>query len=115
MLVTEWIDGIKITNDEEVNKLGFDKKEIIKGIITAFAEQIFVTGFVHCDPHPGNIFVRPNPNTPSKHQIVIIDHGLCIPVRNSFRLQYANFWKSLFINDQESLKKICKEWGLEFN
>ena len=30
-------------------------------LIRAFSDQIFVTGFVHCDPHPGNVFVRPNP------------------------------------------------------
>jgi aarF domain-containing kinase len=47
-------------------------------IIRAFAEQIFVSGFIHCDPHPGNIFVRPDPKNPKKHQVVILDFGLCI-------------------------------------
>jgi len=28
----------------------------------AFSEMIFQYGFVHCDPHPGNILVRKNPN-----------------------------------------------------
>lgn len=36
--------------------------------------MIFVNGFVHCDPHPGNILVRRSP----KHEveIVFLDHGL---------------------------------------
>ena len=39
-----------------------------------YSEMIFVNGFVHCDPHPGNILVRRSP----KHEveIVFLDHGL---------------------------------------
>ena len=35
-------------------------------LIRAFSDQIFVTGFVHCDPHPGNVFVRPHPENKNK-------------------------------------------------
>jgi aarF domain-containing kinase len=55
-------------------------------MIKAFAEQIFLTGFVHCDPHPGNLFVRRNPLKPSEPQIVILDHGLCIEMGEKFRV-----------------------------
>lgn len=47
-------------------------------LIRAFADQIFVTGFIHCDPHPGNIFLRPHPDNKQNYQIVVIDHGLCL-------------------------------------
>ena len=61
-----------------MKKYNFDQKAIITDIIKGFAEQIFVTGFIHCDPHPGNIFVRPDPKNPKKHQVVSLDFGLCI-------------------------------------
>ncbi len=51
-------------------------------LIRAFSDQIFITGFVHCDPHPGNVFVRPHPKNKNNFQIVILDHGLCIPLKN---------------------------------
>ena len=57
-MVSEWIDGIKITHTQELNKAGINTEKALKSVIECFAEQIFVTGFVHCDPHPGNIFVR---------------------------------------------------------
>lgn len=55
---------------------------ILKTVIDCFAEQIFISGFVHCDPHPGNIFVR---KVDGKSQVVLIDFGLCIKLPNDFR------------------------------
>lgn len=40
-----------------------------------YSEMIFVNGFVHCDPHPGNVLVRKRPDT-GKAEIVLLDHGL---------------------------------------
>ena len=39
-----------------------------------YSEMIFVNGYVHCDPHPGNIFVRRDPS--NGVEIVFLDHGL---------------------------------------
>lgn len=46
-----------------------------------FSEMIFQRGFVHCDPHPGNILVRctkesMDANSNGKVEIVMLDHGL---------------------------------------
>lgn len=36
--------------------------------------MIFKRGFVHSDPHPGNILVKKNAS--GKVEIVLLDHGL---------------------------------------
>ncbi len=74
-----------------------------------------MTGFVHCDPHPGNVFVRAHPANPAQHQIVILDHGLCIEVPEQLRLQYAQFWTSMFLQDKASLRRICQQWGVKYS
>lgn len=38
-----------------------------------YSEMIFVNGYVHCDPHPGNVLVN---KTTQGTQIVLLDHGL---------------------------------------
>lgn len=40
-----------------------------------YSEMIFVHGYVHCDPHPGNVLVRRNQIT-NEEEIVLLDHGL---------------------------------------
>lgn len=67
---------------------------------------------VHCDPHPGNVLVRQHPNDQSRSQIVIIDHGLCIPLSEQFRSDYALLWRSLFVVDLPTIERIAVQWGI---
>jgi ubiquinone biosynthesis protein len=57
VLTMEYLEGIKITNIEEIERNGLDKKEIIKKLINSIFMQIFVNGIHHGDPHPANIYV----------------------------------------------------------
>ncbi|CAG8535302.1 13420_t:CDS:10 [Funneliformis caledonium] len=94
VLTCEWIDGVKVTDKEGLER------------------HIFLTGFVHADPHPGNVFVRPHPKRPKNCQIVLIDHGLYVEESVVFRHQYCLFWKSLFMMDTDMINQICHEWGI---
>ena len=44
--------------------------------ISTMSAMTFSWGFVHCDPHPGNILVRPHPTKKGKPQIVRAEAGL---------------------------------------
>eukprot|EP01117_Protostelium_nocturnum_P012258 TRINITY_DN4509_c0_g1_i1.p1 TRINITY_DN4509_c0_g1~~TRINITY_DN4509_c0_g1_i1.p1 ORF type:complete len:538 (+),score=177.24 TRINITY_DN4509_c0_g1_i1:126-1739(+) len=112
VLVAEWIDGVKLTDAKNIAKMGFSEKEVMNTTIDLFASQIFGSGFVHSDPHPGNILVRPHPKNAKKHQVVLLDHGLYMRESNEFRLQYCSLWKSIFLLDQKEIEKICSKWGL---
>ena len=39
-----------------------------------YSEMIFLRGFIHCDPHPGNILIRKG--SKGKAEIIMLDHGL---------------------------------------
>lgn len=54
VLTTEFIDGVKINEKELLSKAGFSLADIDRKMFNTFSEQIFHTGFVHADPHPGN-------------------------------------------------------------
>ena len=45
---------MKVSNNESLESAGLSLKDIDKKLIDAFSEQIFHSGFVHADPHPGN-------------------------------------------------------------
>ncbi|KPP76509.1 hypothetical protein Z043_104152 [Scleropages formosus] len=54
VLTAEFCEGCKINNIEEIKRQGLSFKDVADKLIRAFAEQIFYTGFIHADPHPGN-------------------------------------------------------------
>lgn len=90
--------------------LGVSLKTTMNTIVDLFSAQMFLWGIVHCDPHPGNIFIRRLPN--GSPEVVLIDHGLYIRMNPAFRHQYALFWKSLMAFDNETIKDIVSTWGV---
>lgn len=54
VLTAEYIDGIKINEKDKLIQSGFTLADIDYKLFKTFSEQIFHTGFVHADPHPGN-------------------------------------------------------------
>lgn len=60
-LVLEWLDGVPIltadlTQPPSDKDIAEKKKEITTLLFRAFFQQLYVDGFFHADPHPGNIF-----------------------------------------------------------
>lgn len=60
ILTMERIQGIKINNLKELDKVGYHRKKIAENGAKAFMKQMLVDGFFHADPHPGNILVMEN-------------------------------------------------------
>lgn len=48
-------------------------EQVLDKLGKLYSEMIFVQGYIHCDPHPGNLFVR---KTTAGVQIILLDHGL---------------------------------------
>lgn len=113
VLVTEWVDGVQLTDMERLKERKLNLEEAMYTTIEAFSSQIFRSGFVHGDPHPGNVLVRRHPKHHRDIQVVIIDHGLYIQESERFRLQYCKLWEALFLLDMNTMNAICKEWGIQ--
>lgn len=90
--------------------LGLSTKEVMTIMTDLFSAQIFKWGVVHCDPHPGNIFVRRLPS--GKAELVLIDHGLYVYMSPKFRQQYSAFWKALMTFDNKTVGDIALQWGI---
>jgi len=102
VMTTEFIDGCKVTDIEALDRMGVDKREMMDGIVRVFSHQIFCTGFVHADPHPGNILIR---KVKGRTQIVLIDHGLYTHIPNQFRVSLCEFWRASVLRDEVAMEK----------
>lgn len=70
VLTIEYIKGYKVTELDEITNNNLDRKQIAVNGAKAMMKQIFMHGFFHADPHPGNIIIRPD------GKIVFIDFGI---------------------------------------
>ncbi|WP_330204941.1 AarF/ABC1/UbiB kinase family protein [Cyanobacterium sp. Dongsha4] len=69
VLFMEWLDGKPIL-DADIAPDSKKRQEISTLLFRAFFQQIFIDGFFHADPHPGNIFYL------SDGRLGIIDCGM---------------------------------------
>lgn len=103
VLTAEFInDACKISDVESLHKKGINLKDVDKKLFEVFAYQIFTTGFVHADPHPGNVFVRKNRS--GKTELVLLDHGLYETIPKTIRNDLCRFWEAIVLRDYESMK-----------
>jgi len=73
LLVTEWIDGIKLSecDEDEIRELTALGQE-------CFLVQLLQVGFFHSDPHPGNLMKMYDQ---SKGRIALLDFGLVATIK----------------------------------
>ncbi|KAM7156553.1 aarF domain-containing protein kinase 1 isoform 2-T4 [Molossus nigricans] len=110
VLLMEFLDGGQVNDKDYMERNKIDVNEISRHLGKVYSEMVFVNGFVHCDPHPGNVLVRKHPDT-GKAEIVLLDHGLYQVLTEEFRLDYCHLWQSLIWTDMESVKKYSQRLG----
>ena len=70
ILVMEWLNGKPILDADIAASNITKRQEISTLLFRAFFQQIFIDGFFHADPHPGNIFYLDD------ERVGIIDCGM---------------------------------------
>ncbi|XP_028673859.2 uncharacterized aarF domain-containing protein kinase 5 [Erpetoichthys calabaricus] len=111
VLTAEYYEGCKINNVEEIKKQGLSLKDTSEKLIQTFAEQIFSTGFIHADPHPGNVLVRQGPD--KKAELVLLDHGLYEILSEHDRLALCKLWRSIILRDKAAMETFSADLGVK--
>jgi len=111
VLVMEYCDGTHIDDVENLRQKRIDLFGVSRKISQMYADMIFKFGYVHCDPHPGNVMVRKNSKT-GQDEIVLLDHGLYSQLTNEFRLDYSQFWLSILNADTDGIKQYADKLGV---
>ncbi|XP_061671498.1 uncharacterized aarF domain-containing protein kinase 5 isoform X1 [Syngnathoides biaculeatus] len=111
VLTAEFCTGCKINNVEEIKRQGLSLKDTADKLIRAFAEQIFYTGFIHADPHPGNVLVRRGPD--NKAELVLLDHGLYEYLSQHDRVALCKLWRSIVLRDEAAMELYSNALGVK--
>ena len=90
ILVMEFMEGVNVTKLNEMHRKGIDLRKTAHTISEAFIHMIYRVGFVHGDPHPGNMLVRKKEGGgPDDIEVVLLDHGIYSNLPEETRLAYT--------------------------
>src|SRR5258705_104821 len=79
VLTMEYIPGKKITDLSPLRLMEIDGPGLARELFRAYLKQILLDGFVHADPHPGNVFLTED------DQIALLDLGMVLRLLPGFR------------------------------
>jgi predicted unusual protein kinase regulating ubiquinone biosynthesis (AarF/ABC1/UbiB family) len=99
VLTMEFVDGIKVTDVAGLKAAGLDPADVVQTLMRIYVRMILAYGFFQADPHPGNLFVRPN------GQIVLLDFGLAKELAPGFGLgMFELMFSMMTLNEAAMLK-----------
>jgi aarF domain-containing kinase len=94
LLVMSFEEGKSIVDTEWRKRNKINVNEIATLLANCFNKQIFEFGFVHSDPHHGNLLIRKEiENGKNVIKLVLLDHGLYRTLDEKFRFYYALLWR----------------------
>ena len=112
VLTMTYEDGASVADREAILRMGLRPADVSALLTRAFNAQIFGGGFVHCDPHPGNVLVRPRADAPALPQLVLLDHGLYRELPRTFVTLYARLWHAVLQGDADGIRTVSHELGV---
>lgn len=109
VLTMEFAEGGQITDLNYYKDKKINPYEVANKLGQLYSHMIFITGFVHSDPHPGNILIRKKDNNT---ELILLDHGLYAELSNEFRWEYSKLWLSILNKDKLAMQKHSDKLGV---
>ena len=139
VLTMEFVRGAKIDDGPALRAAGVDPREAAEALADTFARTLLCHGFVHGDPHPGNMLVRRQSEDGRRAktrerkgvkrggerfsarksrrrgagvQIVLLDHGLYTELDEPARRRMCRLWHAVAMRDPSKVRETSEEMGV---
>jgi ubiquinone biosynthesis protein len=97
ILALERVSGLKVTDLAQLDAAGIDRHALAENVTRLYLRMIFEFGFFHADPHPGNLFVRPD------NSIALIDFGMVGRLDDRLKDSLLRMGQAVMRNDSARL------------
>jgi predicted unusual protein kinase regulating ubiquinone biosynthesis (AarF/ABC1/UbiB family) len=110
VLCLEDISGERVDDPALIRRLGGEPREVLRAIIGAFCQQIYVDGFFQSDPHPGNLFFYPPKG--DEPIVGIIDFGQAKEMPPAFHATLRRAVTAVIQKDADAFLGAIVEMGI---
>lgn len=105
VLVEDYVGGIRSLNLEQIQKEGYEKKDVAEKLVYSILSQIFKDGYFHGDPHPGNIILSDN-------KIVFIDFGIVGKLSDPVKKDLIKMMQAIVFEDIDQLMNLLLQMAI---
>ncbi len=105
ILTMEYVEGLKVSDIRQLREHGYDLGRIAERGFGLLMQQIFVNGFFHADPHPGNLLILDD------EVICFLDFGVTGRISQRERENFIDLISNIVRMDEarllEALLRLC--------
>lgn len=105
VLTMERIDGRKVSDLPALRHLELDGTALVDDLVRAYLQQIIVDGFVHADPHPGNVLLTDD------DRLALLDVGMVIRLGPSAREMVLRLLLAVADGDSDEVAGVAITLG----
>ena len=105
VLTMDFIAGRKVTDVSPVGMLDVDGGPLVEELFRCYLRMILLEGFLHADPHPGNVLLTPD------GRLALIDLGMVATVPPRIQQQVIKLLLAISDADGEQVAVILAEMG----
>ena len=105
ILTMEFVEGYKVNDHAGLLAAGLEPETVAGTLVDAYLKQALIHGFYHADPHPGNMFVRPDGG------IIFIDFGMVGRITDANKRSVRKLISGVINSNAEELSQALQEMG----
>jgi ubiquinone biosynthesis protein len=87
VLVMEFIEGLDRFGPGELTRE--QRRALVRRVLLGVYQMLFLDGLVHCDMHPGNLYLTPG------GEVVLLDAGFVVRLRPAVKRLFAEFFLNM--------------------
>ena len=110
ILTTSWIEGVKLSNKEQLLKNEIEPSSIIRTGVISGIRQLLEFGYFHADPHPGNMFALKG-NTGEMGHLAYVDFGMMDSITDKDRITLTKAIVNIINGDFYSVAENFRDLG----
>ncbi|KAK7382251.1 hypothetical protein VNO80_01045 [Phaseolus coccineus] len=99
VLTMEWVDGVKLSEQEAIEKQGLKVLDLVNAGIQCSLRQLLEYGYFHADPHPGNLLATP------EGKLAFLDFGMMSETPEEARYAIIGHVVHLVNRDYEAMAR----------
>ncbi|XP_072976124.1 protein ACTIVITY OF BC1 COMPLEX KINASE 3, chloroplastic [Typha angustifolia] len=116
VLTMDWVDGVKLNQQEAIEKQGLKLLDLVNIGIQCSLRQLLEYGYFHADPHPGNLLATPDgrlafldfgmmSETPEDARVAIIGHVVHM-VNRDYEAMARDYYALDFLSPEVDVSPI---------